>query len=251
MKPKGTSRYRGVHRGSGVARPWHASISVAGRMVPLGAWRSERAAAEAFDRAARHYAGEQLALNFPGRWLPPADAPKLLAQARRRSREKTSSDFLGVTWVKSRGLWRASITDGGRRHWLGNFADEEDAARSYDQSALLLKGARARLNFDPVTGVRMWGRRLVDGAEADSSPAATPAKRGEWAERSTDELIEELRRLGNARGERFSVRHVPRGMWRAIQHRLGSFKAARQAAGLPPRRSRRTWSREKVIAEVR
>src|SRR5262245_54137014 len=119
MKPKGTSRYRGVHRGPGRARPWHTSISVAGKMIALGAWTTERAAAKAFDRAARHYAGEQIALNFPGRRLRPADAATLLAEARRRSRDKTSSDFLGVTWVKSRRAWTASITDRGRRRYLG------------------------------------------------------------------------------------------------------------------------------------
>ena len=62
----GTSRFRGVcwHKADG---KWHARIYHNGRTHHLGAYRSERAAARAYDRAAITLHGPFASLNFPRR----------------------------------------------------------------------------------------------------------------------------------------------------------------------------------------
>lgn len=41
-----------------------------------------------------------------------------------------SSPYRGVTWHKGRGCWQAQVKLDGRNHYLGLFADEEDASRA-------------------------------------------------------------------------------------------------------------------------
>jgi hypothetical protein len=59
----------------------------------------------------------------------------------------TSSRFKGVYWSEVAGKWRAVIRHQKKRHWLGMFSAEEDAAMAYDKKARELHGAYARLNF--------------------------------------------------------------------------------------------------------
>lgn len=58
-----------------------------------------------------------------------------------------TSRFKGVCWDKSRGLWRATIKDGG---YIGRFKTEEEAARAYDARAIEMHGEFAYLNFPVV-----------------------------------------------------------------------------------------------------
>lgn len=43
--------------------------------------------------------------------------------------------------------WEASIRNGGKWHWLGEYETPEDAARAYDEAARTLHGEYARPNF--------------------------------------------------------------------------------------------------------
>ena len=52
-----------------------------------------------------------------------------------------------MCWHKRRRLWRVDIKHKGILHTLGCFAEEEEAARVYDERARQLLGAAARLNF--------------------------------------------------------------------------------------------------------
>jgi len=71
------------------------------------------------------------------------------ARAKMTSRrgEVCSSRFKGVTWTDDGKKWSATITAGAKRHQLGRFRCEIDAAEAYDAAARELFGEHARLNL--------------------------------------------------------------------------------------------------------
>jgi hypothetical protein len=56
------------------------------------------------------------------------------------SRRGSTSPYLGVSWHKPNGMWRAQIAVNGKKIHLGDFADEQQAARV---------AREARLHFHP------------------------------------------------------------------------------------------------------
>jgi hypothetical protein len=58
-----------------------------------------------------------------------------------------SSKYRGVSFLARENKWRASIGHEMRKIALGEFRDEEAAARAYDAAAIRLHGEFARLNF--------------------------------------------------------------------------------------------------------
>jgi|GEM_PF-36144 len=66
---------------------------------------------------------------------------------RNRKRLKGASKYRGVSRIKNRNKWRASITYNYRRIHLGHFDNEEDAARAYDAAAQIYHKEFAVLNF--------------------------------------------------------------------------------------------------------
>ncbi|SLN74675.1 AP2 domain protein [Roseivivax jejudonensis] len=67
-----------------------------------------------------------------------------------RSAKGSSSRYKGVAWDKSRGKWTAGIKHNYKRHNLGRFDCEEEAARAHDAAALRIYGEYAKLNFPPA-----------------------------------------------------------------------------------------------------
>ena len=61
--------------------------------------------------------------------------------------ERITSDYLGVSWHKRRGLWQVQIYRGGVRLHGGYYADEVIAAKAYDVLAVREFGDSRRLNF--------------------------------------------------------------------------------------------------------
>jgi hypothetical protein len=58
----------------------------------------------------------------------------------------TSSQYKGVHWSTRQRGWRAEICHEGRRHWLGVFQGEQQAALAYNAAARRLFGEFARPN---------------------------------------------------------------------------------------------------------
>ena len=67
--------------------------------------------------------------------------PKITVKGKRcRSR------FKGVTWRGDRGKWRSCITIDRKRHYIGLYDTEEEAAIAYNNAAIMLFGEYAKLN---------------------------------------------------------------------------------------------------------
>jgi hypothetical protein len=127
------SKYRGVNWNKRNNK-WKAQIIYDGKIHYLGGFEDEdeEEAARAYDRAARAHHGEKAQLNFP---------------AEGESGSTKSSKYRGVCWYKNRNKWKAEIYYDGKRHRLGSFEDEEEAAKAYDKAARLHKGGNAQPNF--------------------------------------------------------------------------------------------------------
>jgi hypothetical protein len=156
-----TSRYFGVsYNPAKGSRPWQATLSVGRKRHDLGYWEGETDAARAHDRAARFYKPGKLPLNFSTEDNPPANASTLRAEAFREGKARYSSSFRGVHFEKANQCWIATITHHYSHIWIGRFVSEREAALAYDAKATELLGQNARLNYDPKTGKRIWGRPL-------------------------------------------------------------------------------------------
>lgn len=64
IRSGGSSKYKGVHWDKG-ERKWRATICRDGKRMALGRYDDERAAAIAYDKAAREHSGEFARTNFP------------------------------------------------------------------------------------------------------------------------------------------------------------------------------------------
>jgi hypothetical protein len=130
------SKYRGVYWDKS-RNKWKAAITYDGKQHSLGHFEDEEEAARAFDSTERLKHGKKAQLNFP---------------AEGESGSRQSSKYRGVTWKKIDSKWQARIKYDGKRHSLGYFEDEEEAARAYDKAARAHHVEKAQLNFPAKQG---------------------------------------------------------------------------------------------------
>ena len=169
-------------------RRWWAKILHENRSQILGLFAEEEVAARAYDDAARRLRGDKAhggrtgygtwRLNFPTKAEAeaaeedePADQEEAVAAAeaavaQRRAAAQPTSRYVGVSWAKTQRRWRAAIHHEGRNQSLGFFAEEEAAARAYDDAARRLRGDRAH-GGRPAAGGRR--RRLNFPTEAEAT----------------------------------------------------------------------------------
>ena len=94
-------------------------------------------------------------LVYPRRWQGGLDYRKsnlLVCSMKERQRmlpkraDKSSSIYKGVSFVKSKKIWRARIEKNGKSHYLGDYAREEQAAAAYNKAAREMFGEIAYQN---------------------------------------------------------------------------------------------------------
>ncbi len=75
------------------------------------------------------------------------------------------SQYKGLNWHKARDKWEVKISIQRRCYvYLGNFADELDAAAAYDKAAVILRGKEATLNLPLSNYLDADGNVIVDQA---------------------------------------------------------------------------------------
>ena len=62
-------------------------------------------------------------------------------------RVTSASNYIGVSWMKTKGKWRARVKEGGKEKHLGLFDCKIEAAKARDRAAIEFYGPFARLNF--------------------------------------------------------------------------------------------------------
>lgn len=67
----------------------------------------------------------------------------------RISMRKSLSKYKGVSFDKSRGKWQSHIKDTatGKHMFIGRFVNEIDAARAYNEKAIVIHGEYAKINI--------------------------------------------------------------------------------------------------------
>jgi len=137
----------------------------------LGAWKTQRDAAEAYDRAALYYLGPTAPRNVPRKRLVPADVRTLQDEARFHAKQSTSSAFYGVVRVAP--SWVAQLKVRGRHISLGHWPTEIAAAEASDRGVGFYRLDKRNLNFP--------NRRLKAATPAELRRAARLARKSERA----------------------------------------------------------------------
>lgn len=70
-----------------------------------------------------------------------------VCRRRKKLKRNPTSKYLGVHWDSARGKWIAQATVAGRKYPLGRHAEEEQAARTYDQFVHMMLGEHGVYNF--------------------------------------------------------------------------------------------------------
>ena len=155
--------YLGVRYEINSLHKWTAFIKHNYKNYYLGCFVKEEYAALSYDKKALELYGEEAIRNFPHLSLEEIkeklkeikaeddiifyDKLSKRHQGRLFSNVNKTSKYIGVCINKGRTKWRATIFYHNKQYSLGEYYNEEDAARAYDKKAFEFYGESARLNF--------------------------------------------------------------------------------------------------------
>ncbi|KAG1656381.1 hypothetical protein FOA52_011006 [Chlamydomonas sp. UWO 241] len=149
-KQRSSSLYTGV-TWSKAKSAWHVQMTdpVTKRNRHIGYFDVENKAARAYDCAAVQAHGAGAKRNFPGEPIS-----ELELAASQKKKQRSSSQYVGVSWSKTKSSWHVRLWDPEtkRERHIGCFTSEEDAARAYDRAAVQSHGPDAKRNF-PGEGI--------------------------------------------------------------------------------------------------
>jgi len=147
-----TSEFLGVTRHE-ASRLWQAHVPdpETGEPISLGLFHSERDAAKAYDQALLHLQGPSVATNYPKELYYDEDIEDAGVEMNNPWRPLHSSKYNGVYRTRGSSKWRAEIEHLGVTQFIGEFDDEEEAARAADAAVRSTKIERMlqlrKLNF--------------------------------------------------------------------------------------------------------
>ena len=119
-----TSKYKGVSYDKATNK-WKAQIQIVGKKRFIGYYANEEEAAVDYARAAFKYTPEK-----QQKFIDLSDVPPQLPILS-NSKRVTSSKYEGVCFDKKGDKWMSLITIDGKRHYIGWYEDEEEAAIDY------------------------------------------------------------------------------------------------------------------------
>lgn len=145
------SKYRGVNlsrrKGNGrTAYVWRSRITFDGERRHLGSFKSEHAAALAYNEAAEKLFGDSAKINIiEGEDRIICNPPARVHLPSKRG----DSKYTGIVWSKSQKAWKARFTFNGITYSAGYHNDEIQAAKARDMVAKFIY-SEAYLNFPEV-----------------------------------------------------------------------------------------------------
>ena len=143
---KTSSKHKGVFFRPRGIRHWLAKVEFQKRQITIGSFRTEVAAAQAYNRKALELFGEFARLNdVPAEPVPDTGPNK---------RHGQSSVYRGVQpsapHGKKNGRWTSMVAVAGKKHYCGTYATEAEAALAYNAKARELLGDKAFQNVIEV-----------------------------------------------------------------------------------------------------
>lgn len=142
----GVSPFKGVtwqRRPDGTGT-WKAQLTVSGKVLYLGAFKTDLMAATAYNESALTHFGEFAHLND---LTIPASAQESVYVTRRQVKRDNPYGLKGVTFDKSRSQWAAQFTYKGVAYLRKRYPTAEAAARAYDEVARKVHGPLAICNY--------------------------------------------------------------------------------------------------------
>lgn len=134
-RPSASSSYRGVgyDRTRGL---WGAHIKINGKQRHLGHFDKEKMAAAAYDAACVREGRDVV------NGTSAAEQSAAAEGVRPPQNSRKTSNFRGVTWNATRGQWLATTSIDGKRHRIGYYDTETEAAAAFDE-AIVARGRKA------------------------------------------------------------------------------------------------------------
>lgn len=121
-----TSKFKGVSWDKSVGL-WRASIKINDKRTTIGRYVTEEAAGLAYNEYAKEHFGEYANLN---------DIDESIDYKNLTPKNKKSSKYVGVSWNKKYGKWKADFYINGKSKFIGHFDSEEDAAIAYNEKII-------------------------------------------------------------------------------------------------------------------
>lgn len=130
-------------------KKWVSSIAVNHVVYKIGDYSTKEEAAFMYDRYSLFFHGIKEKLNFPDKENVYLEENKKQEPKLQGPEKETSSKYVGVTYDKGRGKWRAHLRVGMLKKHIGWFPTEIEAAYAYNEYVIENKIVGKDLNSIP------------------------------------------------------------------------------------------------------